>query len=224
MTPPQVGGDGHADVAQAPPQITGTIPNIQDITPPWPGPGGVSAILRESLSYLLPLANSPVLISGQATLSAFPLVAGDRVSAIRFCSATTAANGPTHQTFGFYDLVGNRYCTTADDLATAWAANTMKSLAVTAVNKVPGGSDVTAGPWIVPQTGTYLVACTVTATVAVPTLVGLARLAGSFGTNAFNFDSYIPAAAGLAGVLPNSIAPIGTPGSAASTTMWAAVS
>lgn len=219
MTPPTIGGDGHADIVTDPRTLAGADTVSPDANFVWPGPLGAAAIFRESVPYTSALASAVVLVTDRPTLSAFGLIAGDRVTNIRFAAAT-AANGPTHQTFGFYDVSGNRLCTTVDDGATAWAANSMKSLAVSAVNKTPGSTDVLPGPWVVPYSGVFLVAITVTATVAVPNLYVVARAAGAF--TAFNFDSYIPGGA-LAGVLPATVT-LGTPGAAASSTLWAGVS
>lgn len=58
------------------------------------------------------------------------LPAGFTVGHIAFVSGTTAASVPTHWWFCLRDLKGNLLAVTADQLTTAWAASTQKSLAV----------------------------------------------------------------------------------------------
>lgn len=89
-----------------------------------------------------------------------PLQVGDLVSNITFKSGATAADTPTNWWFALYSsastpaLVGQ----TADQTSTAWAANTVKTLALTSAYRVP-------------STGIYYAALMVKAT-DLPSLVG----------------------------------------------------
>jgi len=100
-------------------------------------------------------------LTTQVMLSvAVPLQVGDLVSNITFKSGATAADTPTNYWFALYSsaatpaLVGQ----TADQTSTAWAANTVKTLALTT-------------PYRVPSTGVYYAAIMVKAT-DLPSLVG----------------------------------------------------
>lgn len=89
-----------------------------------------------------------------STLIALP--GGASITRIAFSSRTTAANTPTFQWFAIYDTqdptVPRLMACTLDDGATAWAAQTEKTLGLR------GGS------WIVPESGLYYVGEYVVAT------------------------------------------------------------
>jgi hypothetical protein len=84
------------------------------------------------------------------------LKAGQVINNISFYSATTAAATPTNQVFAIYDRNGKLMAKTVDDTTTAWAANSQKTLALTAA-------------WTVPKDGPYFVALLVAA-ATVPSL------------------------------------------------------
>lgn len=94
------------------------------------------------------------------TSVAIPLFAGDTVTNLTFISGATAAGTPTNWWFALYSsaatpaLLGQ----SADQTSTAWAANTVKTLAL-------------ATPVPITTTGIYYAAVMVKATT-VPTLVG----------------------------------------------------
>ncbi len=104
--------------------------------------------------------NLAALTTQVMTAVALYLEAGDVVTNLTFCSATTAAGTPTNWWFALYSsaatpaLLGQ----TADQTSTAWAANTAKTVAL-------------AAPYTVPTTGIYYAAIMVKATT-VPTLLG----------------------------------------------------
>lgn len=100
------------------------------------------------------------LVSGQQSFVAVPLLAGQTVNNITFYSGTTAVVTPTHQWFSLYDASGNKLAVTSDDTTTAWAAQTEKTLALTA-------------PFTVTSSGLYYFGCTVAA-ATVPTMCGIA--------------------------------------------------
>lgn len=87
-------------------------------------------------------------LTTQVMLSvAVPLQVGDLVSNITFKSGATAADTPTNWWFALYSsadtpaLVGQ----TADQTTTAWAANTVKTLALTTAYRVPSTGVYYAG-------------------------------------------------------------------------------
>lgn len=110
-------------------------------------------------------ANVSLLSTGRVSMQAIWLVAGTVLTSISISSATTAAGTPTNQLFGLYDGNRNLLATTTNDTTTAWAANTVKTLNLTA-------------QYTVPSTGLYYIGVMVTATT-VPTIKGNAAPSAS---------------------------------------------
>jgi len=75
--------------------------------------------------------------SGTLWMQAIYLYAGQVLNNIILSSATTAAGTPTNAIAGIYDAARNKVAETADQLTTAWAANTTKTLGLTAAYRVP---------------------------------------------------------------------------------------
>jgi hypothetical protein len=100
------------------------------------------------------------LATGVMTVVPLWLNAGDTVTNLTAISGGTAAGTPTHYFFALYNPAGTTLLgQTADQLTAAWAADTVKTLAL-------------ATPVKITASGLYLVAIMVTATT-VPTLVGV---------------------------------------------------
>ena len=89
-----------------------------------------------------------------------PLEAGNVVTSLSFVSGGTAAGTPTNWWFALYSPDGVLLSQSADQLTAAWAANTVKTLAL-------------GRPITIPAEGLYYAAVMVKATT-VPTLVGRA--------------------------------------------------
>ncbi len=75
--------------------------------------------------------NSSVLSSGRLSLQAIWIPAGVTITSISFWSATTQLATGTNQLFGLYDQSLNLLRSSVNDGATAWAANSRKTLALT---------------------------------------------------------------------------------------------
>jgi len=142
-------------------QIKGTVG--QAPLRPIYGPAGCKAETIDR--HILDETNVAALSTGRLQLQAIWLVAGTVITSISFSSATTAAGTPTNQLFGLYDSNRNLLATSADNTTTAWAANTIKTLNLTA-------------QYTVPSTGLYYLGISVTATT-VPTLKGQAAPSAS---------------------------------------------
>lgn len=101
----------------------------------------------------------PLLTQVMTSVPLF-LAAGDVITNLSFHSGQTAAGTPTNWWFALYDTSANPalIAQSADQLTAAWAAFTVKTLALSA-------------PYTVPKTGVYWAACMVKAT-AVPSLLG----------------------------------------------------
>jgi len=102
--------------------------------------------------------NNAVGTTGQVSLMLIWLRAGTTVSNISVCTATSAANTPTHAAIGLCSLTGAVLATSADQLTTAMAANTLYKIAMTT-------------PYTVPTTGAYYIAWSMTSS-GQPTLKG----------------------------------------------------
>lgn len=78
------------------------------------------------------IVNQGVLASGRLHICTIDLDEGVPITSITFKSGTTAAGTPTNQWFAFFDLATRTLLRqTVDDGATAWAASTKKTLALT---------------------------------------------------------------------------------------------
>lgn len=159
---------------------------------------GIAGTIAETMPRMLcSEANLAALTSGTLLLTAVFLRARQKVTNISFFSATTASGTPTNGFFALYDVNRNLLAQTANFTTEAWAANAIKTKALTAV-------------YTAPSTGVYYVGIMITATT-VPTLKGLAaktaaQLAGTapilHGTSTAALTTSLPnpAAALTAGV------------------------
>lgn len=109
--------------------------------------------------------------SGTLFLQAIKLRAGDLVSNITISSATTAAGTPTNYFFALYDANRGLKAQSANQTTTAWAANTVKTLAMTT-------------PYRVPTTGLYYIGIMMTATTIITTKGNTAKTGGQLASTA----------------------------------------
>lgn len=77
-------------------------------------------------------AGSTTPTSGTLYLTPIALPADLDVTSITFCSVTTGATSPSNWWFGLFDEQRAALALTADQLTAGWAANTAKTLALTA--------------------------------------------------------------------------------------------
>lgn len=127
----------------------------------------LTGYLAESISRNICVETNSTIptTGGTLFLQSIYLKAGITVSSISISSATTAANGPTHWMFGLYSGARALLATSTDQTNTAWAANTLKTLAMTT-------------PYLVPTTGLYYVGFFMTASTAIITSKGGAAKTG----------------------------------------------
>lgn len=120
---------------------------------------GMTGCLGETMDRATcPEVNTTSGTTGQIRCQAIWLPAGITVSNISFHSATTAAGTPTHYVFALYSSALSLLASSADQTNAAWAANTLKTLAM-------------GTPYLVPTSGLYYLMVSVVATT-VPTLKG----------------------------------------------------
>jgi hypothetical protein len=143
--------------------------------------------------------NTSVLSSGRLSLQAIWLPAGTTISSISFFSATSAANAPTNQLFGLFDSSRNLLRSSVNDGATAWAANSLKTLSLTST-------------FTTTYSGIHYLGIMVTATT-VPTLKGnTAKVGGQLnaaapsmgGTSNTGLTTALPATANAPGTVTTS--------------------
>lgn len=127
---------------------------------------GISGTIVETYPRQLCIeTNVTAPVSGALYIQGVFLKAGQLVSNISFFSATTAASSPTNQFFALYSRRLQLLARSANDTTTAWAANTIKTLAMTA-------------PYLVQASDMYYIGYMVTAST-VPTLKGVTITSGT---------------------------------------------
>lgn len=131
--------------------------------------GSPTGLFRANLRRSECDGNLAALTTQVMTAVALYLEAGDVVTSLTFCSATTAAGTPTNWWYALYssEATPTLRGQTADQTNTAWAANTPKTLAL-------------ASPYTILTTGIHYAAVMVKATT-VPTLLGATVNANAAG-------------------------------------------
>lgn len=133
---------------------------------------------REPYSIWLGSTNIPIQASGVTNLIGLPLYEGDVVTNLTFISGATAltmgSNADGHLWFALYDPSGTLLAQTADQGGAAtWAANTVKTLALSA-------------PQTIATTGLYYAALMVNAgtggSPTVPSMRGTSVASTAFST------------------------------------------
>jgi len=184
---------------------SGILLNGASALPPADKVFFVSGCLAETFPRkLVPEINTAALLTGRLTLESLYIPLGTVISSISFWSATTAINTPTNQIFGLYDNNLTLLASSVNDGATAWAANTRKTLNLTA-------------PFTTTYSGIYYLGIMVTATT-VPTLKGYAAVIGGQLRGAIPILGGI-STTGLTTILPNPAAPI----TVSTTPIWGCV-
>jgi hypothetical protein len=136
---------------------------------------GASTFYRENFDAGEQTTDVAAALTTQVMLST-PIVleAGDKVTSLSFLSGATAAGTPTNWWFALYDGDGALIGQTADQTSTAWAADTVKTVAL-------------ASPYVVPATAAFYAAIMVKATT-VPSLV--CKVAGRAAANGALLTGY----------------------------------
>lgn len=174
---------------------------LYSYTVPAPGTLGITGTIAETMPReTCPEVNTTVpTASGTLFMQAIYLTAGQLVSNITVSSATTAAGTPTAGRVGLYDASRNLRATSADQTTTAWAANTVKTLAMTT-------------PYRVPTSGLYYIGFYMNATTVITMKGGTAKTGGQLaaavpilhGTSSTGLTTTLPdpAAAITGGLVP----------------------
>lgn len=155
---------------------------------------GITGTLAESMPrQLCPEVNTTAPASGTLAMQLIYLKAGTLVSNITIASATTAAGTPTNYFFALYNINRSLLAQSANQTTTAWAANTVKTLAMTT-------------PYRVATSGPYYIGYFMTATTVATLKGGTARTGGQLAGSAPII--YGTSTTGLTTALPNPAAAI----------------
>ena len=135
--------------------------------PPFTNLGATGTLAETMMRETCPEVNSTIGASGTLFMQAIYLKAGQLVSNISISSATTAAATPTSNglLFGLYDGSRNLLAQCAAQGAWTWAANTIKTLAMST-------------PYRVPTSGLYYIGLLQVATTIATIKGGTARTGG----------------------------------------------
>lgn len=141
------------------------------IVPALPNLGATGTLAESMPRETCPEVNTVVpTLSGTLFMQAIRLTAGQLVSNITISSGTTAAGTPTNYFFALYSGGARALlAVSANQTTTAWAANTVKALAMTT-------------PYRVPTTGLYYIGIMMTATAVVTTKGGTAKTGGQLAS------------------------------------------
>jgi hypothetical protein len=168
---------------------------------------GVSGTIAETFPReLLNEVNTSALTSGTLRFQAIYLQAGQTVTNISIYSATTAAATPTNGFFALYDRNRNLLANCANFTTEAWAANSVKTKAMTT-------------PYKVPTSGLYFIGIMIAAST-VPTLIGHTARTATTVAGAGDVLQGNTASTGLTTTLPATAGAI----TAATSSFYAAVS
>lgn len=105
--------------------------------PPVANLGATGTIAETMPRETCPEVNTTMAASGTLNMQAIYLKAGQIISNITIWSATTAASSPTNYFFALYDSSRNLLAQSTNQTTNAWAANTKKTLSLTASYRVP---------------------------------------------------------------------------------------
>jgi hypothetical protein len=133
---------------------------------------GITGTLAETMPReTCPEINTTVAASGTLFMQAIYLRAGQLVSNITLSSATTAAVTPTNYFFALYSGARALLANSTNQTTTAWAANTVKTLAMST-------------PYRVPTSGQYYIGYFMTAGTVITAKGGTAKTGGQLASTA----------------------------------------
>jgi hypothetical protein len=163
--------------------------------PDWLLAGSPTSFRAESLRALDVSADLTPLTSGVMLSVALPLQPGNVVTNLSFVSGATAAGTPTAYWFALYDTAGALISQSANQGSAAWAANTVKTLAL-------------GTAYSVTRAGVYYAAVLVAATTP-PSLLG--KSVGIAGAAASILSSKVLAQTSGSGLTTTAPATIASP-------------
>lgn len=173
--------------------------------PPTSNLGPAGTIAETMPRELCPEVNTTAGASGTLFMQAIYLKAGQMVSNITIASATTAIGTPTNQFYALYGANRNLLAQSANQTTAAWAANTVRTLAMTT-------------PYRVPTSGLYYIGLLQVATTIATIKGGTAKTGGQLAAAAPTLNG--TSTTGLTTTLPNPAAAI----TAGTASIYAAVS
>lgn len=112
--------------------------------PEWLLQGSPSSSRTQNMSAFDVNADLACLTTAVMTSVAVPIQPGELVTNITFKSGATAAGTPLNWWFALYSAAGALLAQSADQTTTAWAANTVKTLALATAQRVSSAGVVYA--------------------------------------------------------------------------------
>ncbi len=158
------------------------------------------AVMRSNMPRRFCSSDTAALTTQVMTSVALPLMQGDLVTNLTFISGGTAASVPTNWWFALYDTAAApaKLAQTADQTTTAWAANTAKTVALSA-------------PYVVPASGVYYASIMMKATTPISLAgVTLENAAVATGLTSTQFKLSVTSGSSLVATAPATIVTGGT--------------
>lgn len=112
--------------------------------PQWLLEGSPGSFRAQNMRALDIDADLAALATGVMTSVAVPVQTGELISSITFVSGATAADTPLNWWFALYDSAGAKLAQSADQTTTAWAASTVKTLALATAQRISAAGVVYA--------------------------------------------------------------------------------
>jgi hypothetical protein len=167
---------------------------------------GITGSLAETIprNFCVETSSTAPTASGTLWLQGIWLTSGLTVSSISWCSGSTAAITPTNYFLALYDGSRNLRAATANQTTTAWAAQTLKTIAVVT-------------PYVIPTTGMYYIGMFMTAATIITSKGTTARSASQLAGQAPIIQG--ASTTGLTTALPDPAATI----TVSTASVWAAV-
>ncbi len=113
--------------------------------PEWLLQGSPSDVRLQNMSSFDVNTDLTTLTTQVMTSVAVPVQGGELISNITVKSGATAANTPTNYWFALYSSAGALLAQSADQLTTAWAANTVMTLALATAQRMSTAGVVYVG-------------------------------------------------------------------------------
>lgn len=150
--------------------------------PDWLTEGSPSGVRAQSLRQVDCTTDTDPLTTQVMLSVAVPVQTGDLISSITFKSGATAADTPTNWWFALYGTDGALLAQTADQTSTAWAANTVKTLALTTPKRITQAGVVYAAVMVKATDLPSLIGKTVGIAGAAASILGSKVLAQTSGS------------------------------------------
>lgn len=150
--------------------------------PDWLLEGSPSGPRAQNMSPFDINADLTALTTQVLTSVAVPVQPGELVTNVTFKSGATAADTPTNWWFALYGADGALLAQSADQLTTAWAANTVKTLALATSQRVTAAGVLYAAAMVKATTPPTLIGASLALAGAAASILSSKVLAQTSGS------------------------------------------